>query len=47
MKLVIGGAVTVVLLIIVIWVCMKFAGNENGEVAVEEEKEAQPISENS
>ena len=47
MKLIIGGSLTLVVLIILIWLCLKFANNDDGEVAVENHAQPEPVTENS
>ena len=42
MKLIIGGAVATVLLIILIWICAKFVPSDDGQVAVENHEEPKP-----
>ena len=47
MKLIIGGALTLVVLIILIWLCLKFSNNDEGEVAVENQAQPEPVTESS
>lgn len=47
MKLIIGGSLTLVVLIILIWLCLKFANNGDGEVAVENNAQPESATENS
>ena len=42
MKLIIGGAVATVLLIIIIWICAKFLPTDDGQDAVENHEESKP-----
>ena len=42
MKLIIGGAVATVLLIILIWICAKFVPSDDGQDAVENHEEPKP-----
>ena len=46
MKLIIGGAIATVLLIILICICAKFVPSDEGQVAVEHHEEPKPESEN-
>ena len=47
MKLIIGCSLTLVVLIILIWLCLKFANNGDGEVAVENNAQPESATENS
>ena len=46
MKLILGGAVATVLLVIIIWVCMKYVKSDDGQISEENISGQNPDSDN-
>ena len=44
MKLILGGAVATVLLVILIWICMKFVKGDDGQISEENNNDQNPAS---
>ena len=44
MKLILGGAVATVLLVILIWICMKFVKGDDGQISDENNNDQNPAS---
>ena len=44
MKLILGGAVATVLLVILIWICMKFVKSDDGQISEENDNDQNPAS---